>query len=93
VCPTVRATREEIVAAMVGTADEQPVTPLLWALDSYYLARRRAEELRTTQQSLERVVAASKTENLQLISLLNDQVRALNDANRALQDAQRRLLT
>lgn len=92
--PTDRATREEIVAAMVGTvADRQAVTPLLWALDSLNLARRRAEELRVNQSFLERVVAASKAENLQLIGILNDQVHALNEANRALQDAQRRLLT
>ena len=42
---TDEADREEILAAMVGAADRQQLTPIIWALDSYYRAREQAEKL------------------------------------------------
>ena len=84
---------EEIVAALVGTSERQQNTPVLWALDSYYQARKQAETLRHNQLLLERNLAAQDSLNRQLVNQLADQVKALDSANLALQDAQRRLLT
>jgi len=85
--------REDIVAAMVGTSDRQQLTPIIWALDSYYRAREQAEKLRYSQALLERDLASQDTLKRQLIDQLAEQINALDSANAALQDAQRRLLT
>lgn len=85
--------REEVVAALVGTGDRAQRTPVIWALDSYYQARRQAETLRHNQMLLQRDLAAQDTINRHLVQQLADQVQALDSANLALQDAQRRLLT
>lgn len=90
---TDEANREEILAAMVGTADRQQLTPITWALDSYYRAREQAEKLHQQQALLERDLGAQDTLNRQLIDQLADQIDALDSANMALQNAQRRLLT
>jgi signal transduction histidine kinase len=90
---TDEADREEIVAAMVGTSDRQQLTPIIWALDSYYRAREQAEKLRSSQVLLERDLAAQDTLKRQLIDQLAEQINALDSANVALRDAQRRLLT
>ena len=89
---TDETTQEEIVALMVGTPPPEQVTPLIWALDSYYRAREQAETLRQNQVLLQRDLAAQDTLNRQLLDQLSRQVAALNKANAALQDAQRRLL-
>jgi len=85
--------REEILAAMVGAADQQQLTPIIWALDSYYRAREQAEKLYHRQSLLERELETHDVLNHQLIDQLADQIEALDRANMALQDAQRRLLT
>jgi signal transduction histidine kinase len=85
--------RAEIVAAMVGTTDRQQLTPIIWALDSYYRVREQAEKLRHHQELLERDLATQNTADRQLIDQLAEQINALDSANAALQDAQRRLLT
>ena len=85
--------REEVVAALIGTAGRQQRTPVIWALDSYYRARRQAETLRHNQRLLEQDLQARDLINRQLVDQLADQVQALDSANLALQDAQRRLLT
>jgi len=85
--------REEIVGAMVGTTDQKQITPFIWALDNYYRARERAEELRQNQVLLERDLFKQDTLNKELIEQLNKQVIALDKANRALQDAHRRLIS
>lgn len=87
------ANRERIVAALVGTADQQQRTPVIWALDSYYRARKQAETLRHNQKLLKRDLKAQDDLNQQLVEQLAYQVKALDSANLALQDAQRRLLT
>lgn len=87
------ANRERIVAALVGTADQQQRTPVIWALDSYYRARKQAETLRHNQMLLKRDLKAQGNLNQQLVEQLARQVKALDSANLALQDAQRRLLT
>ncbi|MCP4423801.1 MAG: ATP-binding cassette domain-containing protein [Chloroflexi bacterium] len=85
--------REEIVAAVVGTGERQQLTPVIWALDSYYQAKRQAETLRHNQLLLEKDLAAQDSVNQDLLEQLSEQVQALDSANLALQDAQRRLLT
>lgn len=87
------AGREDVVAALVGTTDRQQLTPIIWALDSYYRAREQAEKIGHQQTLLERDLAAQDSLNRQLIDQLAVQVSALDSANLALQDAQRRLLT
>lgn len=86
-------TREAVVAALVGQGERQQLTPIIWALESYYNAREQAERLRHQQRRLERDLAAQDSLNQQLIGQLAQQVRSLDQANVALQDAQRRLLT
>ncbi len=90
---TDETTREEIVAALLGTTDRQQLTPAIWALDSYYRARKQSEKLHHQQRLLERDLEAQDTLNQQLIDQLEEQVSALDKANLALQAAQRRLLT
>lgn len=89
---TDETTQEEIVALMVGTPPPEQVTPLIWALDSYYRAREQAETLQHNQMLLQRDLAAQDSLNRQLLDQLSRQVAALDQANAALQDAQRRLL-
>jgi len=85
--------REEVVGAMVGTTDQEQITPFIWALDNFYRARQRAEELRQNQVLLQRDLFEQDTINKQLINQLNKQVLALDESNRALQDAHRRLIS
>lgn len=85
--------RDEVVGAMVGTTDQEQITPFIWALDNFYRARQRAEELRQNQILLQRDLFEQDTINKQLINQLNKQVLALDEANRALQDAHRRLIS
>jgi signal transduction histidine kinase len=89
---TDEANREEIVAAMVGTTDRQRLTPIIWALDSYYRAREQAEKLRHSQVALKQDAPVQNPLGTQLIDQLAEQISALDSANAALQDAQRRLL-
>jgi signal transduction histidine kinase len=85
--------REEILAAMVGAADQEQLTPIIWALDSYYRAREQAERLYQRQSLLESRLETHEALDQQLIVQMADQISALDRANLALQDAQRRLLT
>jgi signal transduction histidine kinase len=85
--------RTEIVATMVGTTDRQQLTPIIWALDSYYRVREQAERLRLQQKLLEQEQASQGELDRQFVDQLAEQINALDNANVALQDAQRRLLT
>jgi signal transduction histidine kinase len=85
--------RESVVAALIGEGERQQLTPMIWALESYYTAREQAERLRHQQRRLERDLAAQDSLNQQLIKQMAEQLRSLDQANLALQDAQRRLLT
>jgi signal transduction histidine kinase len=84
--------RAEIVAATVGTTDRQQLTPIIWALDSYYRVREQAEKLRHHQEVLEQDLVTQGTVDRQFVDQLAEQINALDSANAALQDAQRRLL-
>ena len=91
--PTDMTNREEIVAALVGTDNRRQITPVIWALDSYYQALRQAELLRHNKSLLEQDLARQDTIKQKLLDQLSIQVDALDKANLALQNAQRRLLT
>lgn len=86
-------TREEVVAAQIGHDERQQLTPIIWALESYYQAREQAERLRLQQRRLEEDLAAQGSLNQQLVTQLARQVHSLDQANQALQDAQRRLFS
>jgi len=90
---TDETTREEIVAQLVGATTNEQLTPAIWALDSYYQARKQAETLRHKQTLLERSLEEQGTLNQQLVEQMAEQVEALDQANMALQAAQRRLMT
>jgi ABC-type sugar transport system ATPase subunit len=90
---TNEADREELLPAMVGTADRHELTPIMWALASCYRVRERAEELYQRQATLQRDLGAQDTLNRGLIDQLAVRIDALDSANAALRDAQRRLLT
>jgi signal transduction histidine kinase len=90
---TDETSREQIVAALMGTTNQQQLTPAIWALDNYYQAREQAEHLRRQQTLLERDLAAQDSLNRQLVNQLAEQVKALDQANLTLLAAQRRLLT
>jgi ABC-type sugar transport system ATPase subunit len=66
--------REEVVAAMVSATDRQQLTPIIWALDSYYHARDQAEQLSHQQRLLEQNLAARDSHNRQLVEQLARQV-------------------
>ncbi|HEY73644.1 MAG: histidine kinase [Chloroflexi bacterium] len=85
--------RAEIVAAVVGATDRQQLTPIIWALDSYYRVREQAEKLRHHQEVLEQDLTTQGAVDRQFVDQLAKQINALDSANAALQDAQRRLLT
>lgn len=90
---TDEAERDEILAAVVGTTDRQQLTPIIWALDSYYRAREQAEKLQHNRALLEKDIAAQDNINRKIFDQLSEQISVLDSVNLALQDAQRRLLT
>lgn len=85
--------REDVVAALVGISNRQQLTPIIWALDSYYRSREQAEKVGHQQALIEQRLAAQDTLNREMVDQLVEQIAALDSANLALQDAQRRLLT
>jgi len=89
---TDQMTREQVVAAMVGQPDHARITPVIWALDSYYRAREKVDQLYRQTRLLERNLVAQGTLNQDLLTQMTEQVKALDQANIALQDAHRRLL-
>lgn len=91
--PIHQVSRESVVAALVSERQHGQVTPLIWALDTYYQAFRQAQLLRHNQELLEQDLARQNSLRLELLEQLSVQVSALDDANLALQIAQRRLLT
>jgi len=90
---TDETSREEVVATLVGKIDDDQIAPTIWAFDSYYRAREKAEKLRYHQTLLEKDVTAQDPINQQLVDQLAEQVRAFDQANLALQEAHRQLLS
>lgn len=83
----------EIVELVVGSARNELVTPVIWALESYHTANRQAEQLYLAQNMLQRSLDAQGSLNEQLVERMRRQVEALDQLNLALQATQRRLLT
>lgn len=90
---TDETSRREVVSMLVGTEEQQRLTPALWDFDSYDRIREQAEKLRYHQMLLEKDLAAQGTLNRQLVEQLAEQVQALDKANLALQEAQRRMMS
>jgi signal transduction histidine kinase len=90
---TVETTPREIVEMTVGATQQEQVTPIIWALESFHQAQQQAEELRRVQAGLRESLQAQGSLNQQLLERLRAQVEALNQLNTALQAAQRRLMT
>jgi signal transduction histidine kinase len=91
--PTSEATPREIVERIVGAAQHEQVTPVIWALESYHQLQQQAEELRRKQAALQEDLQAQGSLNQQLLVRMRKQVDALDRLNVALQAAQRRLMT
>lgn len=91
--PTAEVTPREIVELIVGSAQHEQVSPLIWALESYHAAQQQTEELRRTQAYLQQSLNAQDSLNRQLIERLSNQLIALDQLNAALQATQRRLIT
>jgi signal transduction histidine kinase len=85
--------REEIIAAMVGTTDYEKLTPIIWALDSYYHASEQANRLQRNEHFRDKDNIDLEEIRHQLIDHLTEQVTMLDSANQSLKNAQRRLLT
>ncbi len=90
---TSETTPRDIVEQIVGTARQEEVSPIIWALENYHLAEQQTDELRRTQALLQESLEAKDSLNRELIDRLQDQVKALNQVNWALQAAHRRLDT
>ncbi|MFN8411834.1 MAG: ATP-binding cassette domain-containing protein [Anaerolineales bacterium] len=90
---TAESTPREIVELIVGSAGQEQVSPLIWALESYHTAQQQTEELRRSQASLQKSLDAQDSLNRQLIERLSNQLGALDQLNAALQATQRRLIT
>ncbi|HEU0292085.1 MAG TPA: ATP-binding cassette domain-containing protein [Anaerolineales bacterium] len=84
---------KEIVELIVGSARQEQVTPLIWALESYHTAQQQAEELRRTQVTLQQSLEARNSLNRELFAHLGTQIEALSQLTNALQATQRRLIT
>ncbi len=91
--PTADSTPREIVELIVGATQQEQVTPVIWALESYHQLQRQADELRRKQAVLQEDLQAQGSLNQQLLGRLRKQVDALDRLNVALQAAQRRLMT
>ena len=87
------AVPREIVELIVGSARQEQVTPLIWALESYHSAQQQAEDLRRTQVTLQESLEVRNSLNRQLFEHLGTQIEALDQLTAALQATQRRLIT
>jgi signal transduction histidine kinase len=90
---TADSTPREIVELIVGSARQEQVTPIIWALESYHQVQQQTEELYRTQAILRQSLEQRDTLNQQLLERLHQQVEVLDQLNVALQATQLRLMT
>jgi signal transduction histidine kinase len=90
---TVESTPRDIVELIIGSRQQEQVTPVIWAIEGYYAAQKQAEELRQAQASLRESLEAQGSLNQQLIERLHAQVNASERLTDALRAANTRLLT
>jgi signal transduction histidine kinase len=94
---TVRATQQttprEIVELIVGSNQQEQITPVIWAFENYHVAQQQAEELRHAQMALRQSLQEQDSLNRLLVERLRKQVEALDRLNLAIQEANRRLMT
>ena len=86
-------TPRDVVELIVGASDQEQITPVIWALESFHKAQQHTEELFQEQAQLHETLQASDLLNRQLIEKLSEQVKSMDRLNTALQVTQRRLMT
>ena len=90
---TAETTPREIVELIVGSKQQERITPVIWAFENYHIAQQQAEELRQDQLELRQSLEEKDSLNQELIDRLNNQLEALDSLNLALQEASRRLIS
>jgi signal transduction histidine kinase len=90
---TDETTREEVISTLIGKAEDTQTAPTIWAFDSYFRAREKAEKLRYQQILMDKDLETQDVISQQLVDQLAEQVRAFDQANLALQEAHRQLLS
>jgi ABC-type sugar transport system ATPase subunit len=86
------ADREEIIASLIGTTNYQQLLPIIWAMDNYYEAQKRASEIHRSQMLLQEGMTNHESLYNQLFNHLTEQITNLDSTNQTLQNAQRRLI-
>ncbi len=90
---TEESTPREIVELIVGSRQQEQVTPVIWAIEGYHAAQKQAEELSRAQAALRESLQAQGSLNRQLIERLRAQVEASQQLALALRAANTRLMT
>jgi signal transduction histidine kinase len=90
---TEESTPREIVELIVGSRQQEQVTPVIWAIEGYHAAQKQAEELSRSQAALRESLEAQGSLNRQLIERLRAQVEASEQLTLALRAANTRLMT
>jgi signal transduction histidine kinase len=90
---TAESTPREIVELIVGSRQQEQVTPVIWAIEGYHAAQKQADELRQAQAALRESLEAQGSLNRQLIERLRAQVKASEQLTNALRAANTRLMT
>jgi signal transduction histidine kinase len=90
---TGESTPREIVELIVGSRQQEQVTPVIWAIEGYHAAQKQAEELSRAQAALRESLEAQGSLNRQLIERLRAQIKASERLTLALRAANMRLMT
>jgi signal transduction histidine kinase len=90
---TSEASREQVVAALAGTTDQLQVTPIMWALNSYFRTREQSDQLSHHKAMLEEDLLEQNRVNRRLVESLAVQVNTLDVLNQELQAAHARLFS
>jgi signal transduction histidine kinase len=91
--PTGDSTPREIVELIVGSRQQEQVTPVIWAIEGYHAAQKQAEELHRAQAALRESLEAQGSLNRQLIERLRAQIDASEQLTLAVRAANTRLMT
>lgn len=91
--PTEESTPREIVELIVGSRQQEQITPVIWAIEGYHAAQKQAEELSRAQAALRESLEAQGSLNRQLFERLRAQIKASEQLTLALRAANTRLMT
>jgi signal transduction histidine kinase len=90
---TEESTPREIVELIVGSRQQEQITPVIWAIEGYHAAQKQAEELSRAQAALRESLEAQGSLNRQLFERLRAQIEASEQLTFALRAANTRLMT